>query len=278
MRRRAIQVEQYPQEGLQENTIFVDVPVARVTASGDLELPTPVEGVWIDVGMSFNAPNAVAWLQRNPQGFVIGFEPDYRMYLSYYAYAELSNNPWILGERDAGSEPALIERARILQRSGLDPHLTPGHLRPELFDRFLVFPAAVTQVNGYARLHHAHHHGSSSLDQRWVVESNVDVYGQKGLEVESKIVRSIPLAEVLTRLPPALDPLHHLKVDAEGLDHQVLLSAGTHLERFAVVTLEQPNDGFMKEYGFVPERQQMGGVSYRNKRYHDLEVDYAIFV
>jgi len=134
-----------------------------------------------------------------------------------------------------------------------------------MFDRLIVFPAAVSDTEGFAHLHHAKHHGSSALDSRWVKEANLDVFGER-LEPEQRSVRTLPLSFVLERLPTSLDPLHHLKIDAEGLDGKVLLSAGDHLARFVIVTLEQPDDAWMERQGFHPEKQQRGVFSYRNER------------
>jgi len=90
---------------------------------GCLVLPDPVEAVWVDVGMSFHAPNAVDWLHRNSRGLAVGFEPDYRMYLSCFAFSYLAYSSWILNGKIPTNEPALIERQRILtERSQLNRH------------------------------------------------------------------------------------------------------------------------------------------------------------
>lgn len=199
------------------------------------------------------------------------------MYLSYFAFSYLVDSPWIINGSMSTNEPVLNERRRILAERGLDPADTPGHLPPNMFDRLIVFPAAVSDTEGFAHLHHAKHHGSSSLDSQWVKDANLDVFGER-LEPEQRSVRTLPLSFVLERLPRSLDPLHHLKIDAEGLDGKVLLSAGDHLARFVIVTLEQPDDAWMARQGFRPEKQQRGGFSYRNERFADVDVDYAIYV
>lgn len=53
LRRRSIRLEVVPALNPQEETLFVEVPVAKLTQDGYFVLPDSVEAVWVDVGMSF---------------------------------------------------------------------------------------------------------------------------------------------------------------------------------------------------------------------------------
>ena len=39
------------------------------------DIPSDIQSVYVDVGLSYDAPNSNKWLKEDPRSFVFGFEP-----------------------------------------------------------------------------------------------------------------------------------------------------------------------------------------------------------
>ena len=85
---------------------------------------------------------------------------------------------------------------------------------------------------------------------------------------------------ILSKIPDRFDYIDHLKIDAEGIDSDVVLSCSDQIYKFVVVTSEMRIDPLMNNLGFEYIKSQNGGYSYVNKDKKDLlkNIDYMIRV
>jgi FkbM family methyltransferase len=96
--------------------------------------------------------------------------------------------------------------------------------------RLIGLPVAINLERGWQDFHVNRHDQASSLAKSLPGGDEMQV-------VEVRSVPVIRLDDVLERIPPELD-IEFLKTDVQGLDLQVLKSAGDHLRRVARVKTE----------------------------------------
>lgn len=245
--------------GGRKEVLSFDVPVG-VLKDGFLSLPSPVSQIMVDVGLSFNAPNSIGFLRRNPTGLVLAFEPNPLHYFTYFAAQDFADNLWLLrpGGFEAWKELRRRRKNKFL-KGGIFTKSTIEYLPRELRDRFIFFPVAVVETEGVVALNIAAHNGSSSLSRDWL--SPKETSGQVQ-------VTGIRLDSALKLVPVQLGWLSHLKVDVEGLDEEVLRSAGDHLNRFVFISVEDVGTtDFLESKGFQRFRRQRAGWTFLNKAY-----------
>lgn len=174
----------------------------RTDVSVNLKVPAGVSHVIVDVGAGLDShePKFFHQLENDTSLLVIALEP---------------------------SPPAYEDLLRWRQRTGTD-----------VATRFWIWPLAAAPEAGMRWLHHSPSQGECSS----LLPFNADALIVAGterctLEGAGFLVPSLPLAELLAALPQHLE-LSLLKVDAQGLDLQVALSAGPALRRFRALSLE----------------------------------------
>ena len=192
------------QDFLQQHDICV--------VEGKIKLPEWVKRVKLDVGLCYNAPHAAAWVGKEPDLLVFGFEP----------------HPNAL-------EAIKLGGPKMAPFHG-DP-LDPRHLGKSVF----VVPCALSQQEGRVQLHctaNSQHCnlGSSSLFQpsTFPVEKVVEV-------------PSFRLDSFLALFPFDQCPLiEYIKIDAQGSDLDIVKSAGRYMaDHVVVVTLEAETDQYI---------------------------------
>jgi len=202
--------------------------------SGRIDFGPHVSRVKIDVGLSVNAPQSAVWLGADPSLAVIGLEP-------------------------------VTENINAL-KAGQDDW--PTRLDPSLIgERFFLIPVAlanVTQIERGTMFVTSVDTGRSSL----LEPQEFGVMAEEPVEIW-------PLALLLSSLMWESIPfVDHLKIDAQGLDLDIVKSAGDLIHRVLAVTAE-PEVGqyksarnsaaelasHMKSVGFVEVHRFM-------RRYH----------
>jgi FkbM family methyltransferase len=141
-------------------------------------------------------------------------------------------NPWLLVY---AFEPNLRAASRVM-----------GRLR-----NYVVLPFAISERDGSAELQLNAYEQSSSLlrpdpegIKRWVTEQHFEVVG-------SVVVPTIRLDTFINAV--GLKTIDYLKVDAQGLDLEVVRSAGDRLEDIAKVQLEVTTAAY-QQYEGVPAK------------------------
>ena len=243
-----------------------EYPVCELDDGGNFKIPEDTTSLWFDVGTSFTSPNSIQYLKRNPNGFVLGFEPDPRMYFSIFAAQQFAENLWLL---DNSHETANAEREKRKQNALIHSFFSDNteEFIPtnELFKRYILFPCAVSNEESVSSLKISDHHGSSSLMTGWKV-------------VAKHPVKTIRLETILDKIPDRFEYIDHLKIDAEGMDSEVVLSCSNSINKFVVVTSEMRIDSLMNTLGFEYIKGQNFAHSYVNISKKDLlkNVDYMV--
>jgi FkbM family methyltransferase len=178
----------------------------------NLSLPSHVNHLKIDIGLSYSAPQSQIWLSHEPNLFVIGFEP----------------NPECI--------ESINKEGPIVKKN--EGHGTP--LSEENKNRFYLIPVALGNVkeendpfvNFYQMTNDC---GTSSIYMP------ID----KSLGPIKNIIK-VPiysLSEFFVHFPWGINNIHsvdYIKIDAQGSDLNILKSAGNYLrERVIYITAEQ---------------------------------------
>jgi FkbM family methyltransferase len=249
--------------------LFLNLPICKLK-NNKFNIPNNVNKIWIDVGTSFNSPNSIQFLNRNSNGFVIGFEPDPNNYITQYSIHNFKKNLWLLNNED---ESALKEKTKrqLSQKRDIFNN-TEEYLETNSYmNKYILIPCAIGLEEGYKSLYLNSHHGSSSLNENW---SGCD--SNNNIQVLVK-----PLKNFINMIPDKYNYIEHLKIDTESLDLDVLLSAGNTIERIAIITVEDEKcHTYLIDNNFEFLEKQNGGFSYINKKYKSLlnNLDYFIRV
>jgi len=177
----------------------------RVHADGTLIIPPSVKTVIIDVGVCFQS-QFQRQLDQDDSLLIIGFEP---------LHAHLGN--W-MPKKLKVVHPRLVMIPAAVSHLAAAEH---GGRRTLPFNFFL--PNLHTPLSSLYEL-------APGMKERML-----KLGGKLGVEKIS--VHAVTLEEILQRLPPHLT-VSLLKIDAQGADLSVVLSAGSHLGRIKRIQLE----------------------------------------
>lgn len=163
-----------------------------------IHLPKSCSSVRIDVGLSVNAPQSQVWLTRDPNLHVFGFEP-------VKANREkilMGNSPW-----PVNLDPLLVgNRIHIIPCALLDKHVPGG------------MDIYVTKKDP----------GCSSVLAPKTFE--VDYIERVNVESLDTFFKHFPFEQIPF--------IHHLKIDVQGADIQVLEGASENLRKILAITVE----------------------------------------
>lgn len=247
--------------------LYLNLPICKLK-NNKFNIPNHIDKIWIDVGTSFNSPNSIQFLNRNKNGFVIGFEPDPNNYITQYAIHNFKKNLWLLNNED---ESALKEKTKrqVNQKRDIFNN-TEEYLETNSYmNKYILIPCAIGKKESYKKFYLNKHHGSSSLNKNW-----------NGCDTDNNIeVLVKPLKEFINMIPDKYEYIEHLKIDAESYDLEVLLSAENTIERIAVITVEDEScHSYLINNNFEFLEIQNGGISYINKKYKNKinNLDYFI--
>lgn len=200
------------------------------TRRGKVQFPPSTKRLKVDVGLSVNAPQSAIWLGANPDICVIGVEP-------------------------VNQNIAMLKGGQSDWPTRLDPRL--------IGQRLFLLPVALANVERVEK-------GSIFVTDTDPGRSSLLEPSSFGV-VANQSVEVWPLSLLLSVLPWHSIPLvDHLKIDAQGLDLEIVKSAGEWIHRVLAVTAE-PEEGqyknsrnssseltaYMKSLGFVEVRKFM---------------------
>ena len=250
-----------------EDTFVLPLPICNLK-NDKFIIPQSINKLWIDVGTSINCPNGTQFLIRNKDGFVIGIEPNPQMYFTIPSMHYLRENKWLIDNKHPS---ALIEKNKRIknQKRQIFNDVEEVLEKNDFKNRFILLPCAINERREHTYMYNNKHAGSSSLNSNW-----------PGCDINDKIpVYTIPLSDILSKIPNNFEYIDHLKVDCESLDLNVIKSAGNYLEKIAVITFEDNNvSNYLLNNGFIFLENQNGGTSFINKKFLHLKdkIDYFI--
>ena len=249
--------------------LYLNLPICKLK-NNKFNIPNNINKIWIDVGTSFNSPNSIHFLNRNKNGFVIGFEPDPNNYITQYAIHNFKKNLWLLNNNDISAIEEQKKR-ELNQKRNIFSNTEEVLDTNSYMNKYILIPCAIGNEENYKSFYLNKHHGSSSLNINW---NNCDK--NNNIQVLVK-----PLKNFINMIPDEYEYIEHLKIDAESYDLEVLLSAENTIERVAVIAVEDEScHSYLINNNFEFLEKQNGGVSYINKKYKHLlnNLDYFIRV
>lgn len=184
----------------------LDIPIPN-TKDGKFIIPDSVDRVMFDIGASYHAPNAHRNINDNT--FVIVVEPDPRMWISYMSM-------WY--------------HTQSLPKGKNPMHLDDA-IAPDYFKNFVFLPCAVGIGSKYMKYNLSNRDGKSSL-----LEPNEEYVHHQPV-MGSVPVRVLSLASLIDMVPDNRN-IDLIKVDCQGYDEQVVLSADDRLNRVSYLGLE----------------------------------------
>ena len=190
---------------INESGIFSTLQLANL-ARGSLHVPRHLTHALVEIGCSDFDTLALGVLPRDPFAFSLSFEPMIDKYASILAQASR-------------------------EYEGRDRSVSLGQLGS---GRGVVLPIAVSPRGGTFDFHVAQQAGCSSL----LEHNRNSTWGHNcDAELETRRVESITLAQALALLPAHL-PIRMLKIDAQGVDFQLIRAAPSELVRTRVQRIE----------------------------------------
>jgi FkbM family methyltransferase len=253
-----------------EDYLTINLPICKLK-NNKFNIPETCDRIWFDVGTSINSPNGVQFLKRHKNGFVVGFEPNPRMYFTIYSMYFMNQNKWLL---DRTHKTAKIEKDKRInsQKRQIFNDTEEFINKDDYMKRYLLIPTAISNVSGTMDMYNNKHEGSTSLEKNW-----------SGNNLNSTFKVNVhPLKKFIKMVPNRYEYIEHVKIDCEGHDMEVIKSCGDLIDKVAVFTVEDKNAGqfLLNTQKFDFLEAQNGGYSFINKKYKHLsdKLDYFIRV
>ncbi|CAG9466267.1 unnamed protein product [Pedinophyceae sp. YPF-701] len=202
---------------LLNNRLMADVEVLELTPEGKLPIPAGIKRVVIEVGSNVRNTMDQEYLPYDPEAFAIILEP------LMDKYAHLLNRIGV--HHDIFAPLGFMHPRAVILPVAAQPG-PPEAQQGQGFGSSADF--TVSQVDGCSSLAKPDAEGMSAL-------------GWSGCE-EVKQHRTVPTLPLHTIMSWFDLPIDNLKVDAQGLDLEVIMSAGEHLDRVRTVTAEVIRD------------------------------------
>tara|TARA_R110002074_G_scaffold309006_2_gene479739 strand:- start:248 stop:1012 length:765 start_codon:yes stop_codon:yes gene_type:complete len=253
-----------------DDYLSFNLPICKLD-NGKFIIPKTCDRIWFDVGTSINSPNGVQFLKRNENGFVVGFEPNPRMYFTIYSMYYMNENKWLLDNKHETAQ--IEEKKRIKKQKRQIFNDTEEFIKKEDYmNRYILIPTAISSTTGTLVMYNNKHEGSTSLERGWANNILDDTFK----------VNSDTLKKYIEMVPDRYEYIEHVKIDCEGHDIEVLKSCGDLIDKVAVFTIEDNNaSSFLIKTGkFEFLENQNGGISLINIKYKHLldKLDYFIRV
>ena len=223
-----------------DNIFSINLPIFPME-NGKFIFEKNITRVMIDIGTSWNAPNSVRWLNRHPDtSIVIGCEPSpSELYtinsMNRFIYEGYKfPNQWFPNQYKSNDlknrqkqHALMLEYANNNSKGGGSggggkdcPYLPLVNTK-----NYHILPVAISNKVGYEYFNTSGSHaGVGSL-----LDSKLEYNGKR-------LVPVITLDKILECIP--LDYVEFLKIDAQGKDEEVILSAGDYIKKCAVVSVE----------------------------------------
>ena len=221
-----------------DNNLCINLPIIPIV-NNKFNFDKSIKRVMIDIGMSWNAPNSVKWLNRNHKdSIVIGCEPSNqelftvkginRIIFEGYKY----HDKWFPEEFKANNFK--IDKIQHNLIDKYSENSSCPYIPLKNSSKYYIFPVAINNEYGYSDFNTSgSHSGVGSL-----FESNHENNGKIKVPV-------IKLEYILERIP--FEYVEFLKIDAQENDNNVILSAGELIKKCAVVSVERVNGEYIGE-------------------------------
>lgn len=199
-------------------------------SNGYLSIADNINGIRIDVGLSYSAPNSALWLLSNNDIMVYGFEPDIRSINELKeGNRRFQNQPYIKIE----DESVMLYDKKLLNYNG----------------RFKLLEFGLSNVSGLENreFYYTSEGGCSSLFKP------TTVLPYKTVNIGT--VPILPLSHFFSYIPWHRFPFIELvKIDAQGSDYDILLGMEEYINRIALIYVENSTFG---EYESTPRQEDM---------------------
>ena len=225
----------------------------ELVKNGELHFPSWCKRVKIDVGLSHNAPNSQAWLEKDDDLLVLGIEPNEDAIKTIKGFQEPPyKSKWVLDKNYISKRFFMIQVA-LSDKNRLD---TFYKVKNKVNER----------MEGYDL-------GSSSL------------YQPKNLEYEQSEVSLFRLDQLLNLFDwDSIPRIEQIKIDAQGEDFKIVKGIGPYLEKIGYVTIETSTygqyNGVIEELGVIDSIMSANNFvkisfgddsTYKNLRFTDAD-------
>ena len=225
----------------------------EIVKNGELHFPSWCKRVKIDVGLSHNAPNSQAWLEKDDDLLVLGIEPNEDAIKTIKGLQEPPyKSKWVLDKNYISKRFFMIQVA-LSDENRLD---TFYKVKNKVNER----------MEGYDM-------GSSSL------------YKPKQLEYQQSDVSVFRLDELLNIFDwKSVPRIEQVKIDAQGEDFKIVKGIGPYLEKIGYVTIETSTygqyEGVTEELGTIDSLMSANNFAkisggddstYQNLRFTDAD-------
>mgnify|MGYP003144762555 CR=1 FL=1 len=225
----------------------------ELVKDGKVKLPSFCKRIKIDVGLSHNAPNSQAWLEKDDELLVIGIEPN----------------------EDSIKTIKGLTKAPYKAQWVLDKHY--------IDKRFFMIQAALSDRNKSDIFYKVKNRVNENMEGYDMGSSSL--YKPKHLEYEQSEVSIFRLDELLKLFDwESIPRIEQVKIDAQGEDFKIVKGIGSYLNKIGYITIEtstygqyegvtnelQVIDSLMSENNF--EKCGWGDDStYKNLRFTDAD-------
>jgi hypothetical protein len=239
-----------------------------------ISIPSNINDIYIDVGLSGDAPNSALWL-INDSAYCIGIEPlalAWRLGL----FCQTMKGP---DEKEWGWQEWPI--IQLYNHSVM----YKGKRIADISNRFAAIQCAIANQNEpsmktfYLNSYEHGESGSSSLLHP--SERPLQFLNRPNIFDREITVPCCSLQYIIDYIDwPNCKPITHIKTDVEGTDFDAIKSAGHHLERTIFVSAEWNHNSsesvkkmfysFMCDLGFSVHRCEGGNIDFSNNRYNEM--------
>jgi hypothetical protein len=251
-----------------------------INSCGKISPPAHIKDVYVDVGLSGDAPNSALWL-LNEHAFCIGIEPvveHWRLGL----FCQTMKGP---SEKSCAWQDWPI--IQLFNHSVM----YKGRKVADISNRFVGIRCAISdQPTPCMRtfyLNSFEHGESGSSSLLHPSERPLQFAGRDYIFDREITVPACSLDFIIDYLDwPFSKPLTHLKTDVEGSDFDAVKSAGKHLERFIYVSAEWNHNSseavkrefysFMCGKGFSVHECKGGNIDFVNNRFSEVIRERAL--
>ena len=192
-----------------KNLTMQEIDGLRLDDSGKLAIPSHIKRLKFDIGTSYCAPNAAAWLRQDESNevFVVAVEPN------RYSVESLTETKRLYDPEDSAVEFTYSD------------------------SNFMLINCAIDQVEGVQEAEFYHttlNAGCSSLLKP------TSILNEQGVGVkELSKVKVTSFKSILDLVPwDRFDYIEHVKTDCQGADLRVFLSADDYVKKFVYLDAE----------------------------------------
>ena len=177
-----------------------------------IKLPSWCKRVKIDVGLSHNAPNSQAWLEKDDELLVLGIEPN----------------------EDSIKTIQGLRKAPYKAKWVLDKHY--------IYDRFFIIQTALSDSNRQDTFYKVQNRVNERMEGYDMGSSSL--HKPTYFDYEETTVSVFRLDELLKLFDWEHIPrIEQIKIDAQGEDFKIVKGIGSYLDKIGYITIETSTYG-----------------------------------